>query len=328
MAEFFGLSSLWFLGRFVDHPRQRRYELVYFGLCVIALSASASRANILALSLVTILALSPIQKWSLGLNRSSDERLRLRGSWLVIPLFVLGLALGLFFAKQPNDLLTRLGDHYSSAPFVDQAKLPPPADAPPQEVIHRLEQTKQETSSVRWKRLQNSWSMARDFPWGTGPGAYEFTYMRYRDAVSLDPEASESMVPRSPHNGYLELMIENGWLALGCLFALMAVLGYTFFVKKPESSSGWVWNWAWISLLYLSVDALFAFPFEVPFPFFASLLPLAYVGSLIPGRCWEFSWRGSTRILVSLCFLGAFALSNIAFALPLYSDQKKLRSAD
>lgn len=120
--------------------------------------------------------------------------------------------------------------------------------------------------SVRVARLGNTVALIKDHPWGVGPGNYEFAYIPYREAFRPDAEVSPTLLPRSPHNGYLEAIAEGGWLFGVALFTALAAIALRL-------------KGLLLSLfLFLSVDALFAFPLETGYPFFVAAL---LVGSFL-----------------------------------------------
>ena len=121
-----------------------------------------------------------------------------------------------------------------------------------------------EIRKIRWR---NTLELIRKNGWfGIGPGNFEFGYLPYRAAVRTDPEATEEMVVRSPHNGYLEAAAESGIPFLIAVIALLALSGSALvrrFLLERTDDRAFVLSVA----LFIAVDAIFAFPMENAFPF-------------------------------------------------------------
>lgn len=132
-----------------------------------------------------------------------------------------------------------------------------------------------QTRLIRWR---NTLELIKQNPFGIGPGNYEFGYVSYQNVIAQDPEGHEASVIQSPHNGYLELFAENGWFA-GLLFFISLVITFKLLWSKRTSQPA---SMLFFSLIiYLCVDALFAFPLEIPFPFFISAVILGPILWLI-----------------------------------------------
>lgn len=126
---------------------------------------------------------------------------------------------------------------------------------------------------VRWK---NTMAMVLDRPFfGVGAGKYDFAYPAYFKAVDEDTEVmGEHVVVNSPHNGYLELLSENGiFVTLIFLYLFLIWFIKTFKNYKSEKRE---YNYSLLLSLFIfiSIDAFFSFPLEVPYPFFISSLVL------------------------------------------------------
>lgn len=132
----------------------------------------------------------------------------------------------------------------------------------------KLEEEKIGNLWVRKVRWHNTLHMIEDKPLGIGPGNFEFGYLPYANSWSRDGEAHDGIIIRSPHNGYLESLAENGipftLLLLGALGSLLACI----VAKRP--GSGRTERAICLSgFAYFLTDALVAFPMETPYPFFA-----------------------------------------------------------
>lgn len=123
--------------------------------------------------------------------------------------------------------------------------------------------SKGESTDIRLIRWANTFAMIKDNPMGIGPGNYEWNYSRY---AFTDPEHKPRLNIRSPHNGYLELAVEWGIPA-----ALLALIGLALLVRKiyfdPLAFS--------VVVLFI-VDASFAFPMELAYPFYITAFLMGY----------------------------------------------------
>lgn len=117
--------------------------------------------------------------------------------------------------------------------------------------------SKSDSTDIRLKRWNNSLDMLLDNPLGVGPGNYEWNYTVY---AKTDPEHKPRLNIRSPHNGYLELAIEWGIPALLIFLAAFALI---LKISYPNVL-------AFSGLIFLAVDAFFAFPVELGYTFFFS----------------------------------------------------------
>jgi O-antigen ligase len=134
-----------------------------------------------------------------------------------------------------------------------------------------LDQAKEGNIQIRKIRWMNTLQMIEDHPLGIGPGRFSLIYPTYHAAYQRDPESTEQMVVRSPHNDYLRLTAEIGLQGLVWLLVTLAAL----FCRKqrnggmpaPDSP---VADLSLGVLLFTTGLALFAFPFENAYPFYAT----------------------------------------------------------
>ena len=175
------------------------------------------------------------------------------------------------------------------------------------DVLENFGNVKSTNANIRLIRWKNTMVASLKFPLGMGPGGFSYGYLPFSRITAADIEANEKLVPTNPHNGYLELLIENGWFSLACLAYLMSVLALflirELFSKKKvnalsdEELDQWIAT-SW--LIFLTFDALFAFPMEVPLPFLAFGIG---VGTLLksvkkkkvfflPIVFWKYNWIG------------------------------------
>lgn len=185
-----------------------------------------------------------------------------------------GIAAAILFLKhgalrKPMLLVIGLAIIFT-APLTLSSRFPYPV--PWKKADQDLQETKTINSRTRLIRWQNTLCMVRANPLGVGLGNYEFGYAPYQNCVGKDPESNASMVVRSPHNGYLELASEGGVLALfGLLVGLAAFGGYSLLAPRLTSAAPWS-----AILVFLSFDAVFAFPLENAVPFFFAALALGH----------------------------------------------------
>ncbi len=267
-AEFYGLSlsAIWISlasKNIVD--RSMLYDCLLLTIGLTGLITTISRTAYLSFALVVFCSLPLINK-------------RKQSLLLISLSLLIAIPLGYGLLKLPNDLLSRFSAHEMAViPNPNnQDNTAKPSLEPLDRVADRVIDSKSQTASTRLIRLKNSWFMLLDHPLGVGPGNYEFGYMPYRHKVAPDPEANAFLVPRSPHNAYLELAIENGIAALICLGVLLGTFFYAIVLRRQELTNlSLDHKWGLLLSVFLLVDALFAFPLEIPFPQYATVLAVA-----------------------------------------------------
>lgn len=184
-------------------------------------------------------------------------RATILGVYLMVPVLLIGqdkkklLTLALIFNLSP------IGVHFLRTNVLRDAD---------------LVRNKGQSASVRLVRWVNTLHLIKDNPFGIGPGNYEFGYIPYDHKYQQDPESHISSVVRSPHNGFLELLAENGIIA-----SIIILLVFGWPMKKI------IWSWQRsenIQIKYLSlavigfllIDCFFAFPMENATPFIYAAL--------------------------------------------------------
>ncbi len=136
-------------------------------------------------------------------------------------------------------------------------------------------QNKTASVNVRKARWFNSLCMLKENPLGVGNGQFEFNYTKYHHCVHPDSESLNENIIKSPHNGYLEIAIENGLLALLAICSLILYLMNLAFKKR-------FYNFGFIYLIYFLTDAFFAFPLETGGTFYVSMFGFALILKEIP----------------------------------------------
>ena len=171
----------------------------------------------------------------------------------------------------------------------------------------QLYNSKKLSSNVRLATWANSLGMVRDNPLGLGPGNFEFSYTPYRKYLIRDTEESEFAVKDSPHNGYIEAIIENGWLFGVLLPIFCLILLIKLFKVKIENEHSERIKWLSLSvLIFFMGDAVFAFPMNNTFPFYAI--------AIILGMAFSILWPKNilvpfTRCAISLLLIVVLSLS-------------------
>ena len=94
---------------------------------------------------------------------------------------------------------------------------------------------KESNTKIRLTRWRNTLYMIAENPFGVGPGNYEYGYIPYQNSFSQDLESTESMVVRSPHNGFLEAAAENGWACLLILIVFLLACLIKLLKEKKKS---------------------------------------------------------------------------------------------
>jgi len=115
--------------------------------------------------------------------------------------------------------------------------------------------SKKESTEIRLTRWENTINMIKQNPFGVGPGNFEWGYSPYAKG---DPELKPRNNIESPHNGYLELIVEWGFPA-----AILFLVGLFLVLKKIY----W-YGFGLCVVIYFMIDAFFSFPMMLGFPFF------------------------------------------------------------
>lgn len=178
-----------------------------------------------------------------------------------------------------------------------------------------IQAIKEGNTQIRIIRWRNTLALIQAHPFGIGPGHYEFGYLPFRSSWQEDPEARENLVVRSPHNGYLEAMAESG-IVFGSLLILALVLLMAKLFRLCSTQHKLEDILASSILIFIAVDALFAFPMENAYPFYVAAIFMGYILTRIhresyhPRKIWTGIGIGSATAIVG--FLGlAFGFSKI-----------------
>lgn len=123
-------------------------------------------------------------------------------------------------------------------------------------------------SMISWRKdiWSRSLPMIKDFPFGTGPFRYEFTYMPYlKGGIAI----SELNSPDNPHNEFLRYAIEDGIVFSPIYFLALVIIfvGSASYLSVPLLM---------LIGLYLS-EMFFQFIWMCPYPF--------VVGTILIGYC-------------------------------------------
>ncbi len=118
------------------------------------------------------------------------------------------------------------------------------------------------SAKIRISRWGNTLYMIKDNIWGIGPGNFEFNYVRYHNSWSNDIESTKEIIIKSPHNGYLELIVEGGFIS----FMGLLLLIYTVFFDQFQPTILKELSISYFALF--SVYAMFAFPLETAINFY------------------------------------------------------------
>ncbi len=137
------------------------------------------------------------------------------------------------------------------------------------------------STAIRLVRWINTSIMMFDRPLGIGFDNYGYEYLSYSSSYLPDSEATETHLVRAPHNGFLELGVELG---LGTLVAFL-VFGFFLFRRMFEKlkigdihrEKSYYKLIPYSVLCFILTDAFFAFPMELPFPFYIMAITLGLI---------------------------------------------------
>ena len=163
---------------------------------------------------------------------------------------------------------------------------------------------KRDSARLRLAVWSDTLRLIADHPLGVGAGSFEQAFIPY--ALGGRSRPDESLVFRSPHNDYLRVLAEEGVVTTAVLASLLALLLVALH-RSPLIGS---WRSPPGLLLgsfavFLSVEAVFQFPFEMAFP---SLMAAVMLG--LAWACLETdreatapeagaSWRGAVWAVVA-----------------------------
>ncbi len=147
-----------------------------------------------------------------------------------------------------------------------------------------LDQAKEGNIQIRKIRWMNTLHMMAEHPIGIGPGRFSLVYPTYHAVYQRDPESTEQMVVRSPHNDYLRVAAEIG--LQGVVWLLMTFVCLFRWCRSEFDSRihhFLITDLSFGVLLYIAGLALFAFPFENAYPFYVTAVFLGiYLAVVIP----------------------------------------------
>ncbi|MBT4792081.1 MAG: O-antigen ligase family protein [Halobacteriovoraceae bacterium] len=129
------------------------------------------------------------------------------------------------------------------------------------------------SAGLRITKWKNTSAMIFKNPEGVGLGNFEFGYIPYDDFFEYDRESTEKIVVKSPHNGYLEVMSEIGFLSIFPILFLFYFLLHGTFQKIHNMH----YLFSFSLIIYFCNQLMWAFPLETPFlfGFFAFLLGIS-----------------------------------------------------
>ena len=236
--------------------------LVTCAFCIVSLDSRTSSYGVLFALLFTILLkflseVIPIFRGCGLIKTTSTAKVRnFRTLVKFVPLGILIAAMG------ATSLIRKSNPSFLRKPNTEQ-------------VFAKLSDIKSQNIEIRKARWLNTIELIKDHPLGIGPGNFEFGYFPYRNSKAEDPEANASMIPKSPHNGILELASENGLFTLACFLWLVSGVAFLLLVKYWRVAQFRKGNLILLSLSvlsFLAFDGSFNFPAETPFPFFAFVI--------------------------------------------------------
>jgi O-antigen ligase len=180
--------------------------------------------------------------------------------------------------------------------------------------------SKRMSARLRLAVWSDTLDLVHDHPLGVGAGNFEAAFIPY--ALSGRSRPGARLVFRSPHNDYLRLLAEEG---IGGAIVLLALLLFLLrdLHRRPAIGS---WRSDAGALLascgaFLSVEAVFQFPFEMAFPSLlaAILLGLAFAAT-------ETSLAPPTASEPSAAW--PWSLFSVALALAIAAGLARLATAD
>jgi len=156
---------------------------------------------------------------------------------------------------------------------------------------------------VRYKIWNSTCMMIAQHPFGVGLGQFSHSFYKYRDP--LEYKVSQGRVVDHPHNSWLLILAEAGWLAFVLFLALVGYIGIALLqkIRAPDiwTSQAAITLWsAWLALLVLSLVTEPWLNLET-----GILLPLmsswvAYSDKL---RCMQINKTLRMIVTTSICFL-------------------------
>jgi hypothetical protein len=124
----------------------------------------------------------------------------------------------------------------------------------------------EKSADLKWRFAlwRSAWRILLDHPLGIGPGNFPYVLLDYQTSgITKEIINKETLLAISPHNGYLESVVLYGWFSFCMMIVLFFRTAKNLLRSKSEFSS--LLAAAWI---FISIDALVAFPLENAYPFF------------------------------------------------------------
>ncbi len=172
---------------------------------------------------------------------------------------------------------------------------------------------KRESVRVRLAVWSDTLRLVRDHPLGVGAGNFEQAFIPYALGGRTRPD--ESLVFRSPHNEYLRVLAEEGVIASALLAALL--VGLVSALHRSPTIASWrspPGRLLGSVAVFLAIEALFQFPFEMAFPALSAAVMLGLAGACL-GPFPPVPWRSAARLLAVLAAAGvAWALVRVVRA--------------
>lgn len=131
----------------------------------------------------------------------------------------------------------------------------------------RIADTKQSNILLRMNRQLNSMRLWNDHRlFGVGPGNFAYSYLGYQEGKNeseRDFEITENTLASSPHNAFLELLVEYGLIFGIILLSFLLYILYLLFKKKVTEHSNEKQYFVICSSYWLC-ESFFSFPMEMP----------------------------------------------------------------
>lgn len=165
------------------------------------------------------------------------------------------------------------------------------------------------STSNRAALLAGSFEYFKNMPWGDGPGSFEYGYIPFQKYTSDKPDPGQVFL--QPHNEFLRLGIESGWLFIALFFLFLSI--FTLRVLKKNSLDN--------KFLYLGFvvvvlpQLLFQFPLENGFSLYWLSFCSGLFMSVSEKQSWDVSGSAaklffSISSLVLICLTVSYLLSN------------------
>jgi len=157
---------------------------------------------------------------------------------------------------------------------------------------------KAESVSGRTSLILNSLAMIKERPFfGVGPGRFPISYVPFAKKVKIDPWVSEYRFRDDPHSGPIRMAVEFG-LPITFIFLFFWFKLFLFLIKNNQ---GPLSRFLLGSLIFISVDFIFGFPWMLPYPFlFMAVCAGLGLSLFVPARGIN---RSGGKIILLIFFL-------------------------